>query len=97
MGKQPAVRIDLVRWQRQHGFLDLDIVQAFERGEEEAGVRGDGFNVSIRWNDGEDCRPRRGGGGIHRLRRAGEAADTTASHTHPQTAGGRFQNRAQRE
>ena len=55
--REPAIRIDFVRRERQHGSLDLGVRQPFERREEEPGVDGQLLDVGVGRHDEQrrDC------------------------------------------
>ena len=58
MGREPAVRVHLVRREREDDALDLSIGKAFERGEEEAGVLGRPLDVCVGRHDEDGAAPR---------------------------------------
>jgi hypothetical protein len=97
MRRKTAVRIDLVRRVGQNRPLDLRVRQPFQCREKEPRVAGHRLDVGIGGHDEQHaaalCRDR----GKERLGGTGQPRHARHRHTKPQPAGGRLQQRSERE
>ncbi len=102
VGLQPAVRIHFVRREGKDRALGVRVGQAFENRQKEARVNRHALDFRVVGHHEDDRRSRGSDGRRHRLcgrRQPRGAAGTTpiARHTHPEPAGGRLQDSAERE
>ncbi len=97
MRSQSSIRIDFVRREGEHGALDLQLGQPFERREKESRIARRRFDVSVCRNDEQHAiavgrnRSKQG------LGRRRQPRDSRRRRTKPKAAGGRLQKRAQCE
>ena len=96
MRSQPAIRIDLVRGERQDGSFDLRVREAFERGKEKPRIRRHRLDVAVGRHDQQRQAALRRGGGKKRLCRAGRP-DTFRAGRPAEAAASRLEQRAQSE
>ena len=95
MRGQPAVGIDFVRGKRQHCAGGLDVRDAFKRGEKEACIRSELFDLGVTGGDEHRRLTDRRGRGKQRLRRRSKTAHPPPWRTKVESAGSRLEQRAQ--